>query len=187
MRTVSCHRDNGLLRDLPRTPGNENATGALDVPVTFVGITFHPGDILHADDLNRHAVPQVVETVSGAGYRVRRPDAEGSRPVRTAGATPLPEESTTRGGTARRGPACRTCPSSARRGRPGRRPGTAGRRATRPRSGPRPPRPSRDHSQSPDDLAAIGRDAESAALARAVRWHCEGRVFVQGRRTVVLR
>ncbi|WP_328733092.1 formyltetrahydrofolate deformylase [Streptomyces caniferus] len=44
-----------------------------------------------------------------------------------------------------------------------------------------------DHSHTPDDLAAIGRDAESAALARAVRWHCEGRVFVQGRRTVVLR
>ncbi|NBE51937.1 formyltetrahydrofolate deformylase [Streptomyces boluensis] len=44
-----------------------------------------------------------------------------------------------------------------------------------------------DHSHSPADLAAIGRDAESAALARAVRWHCEGRVFVQGRRTVILR
>ncbi|MGI5423829.1 formyltetrahydrofolate deformylase [Streptomyces sp. CA-179760] len=44
-----------------------------------------------------------------------------------------------------------------------------------------------DHSHTPDGLAAIGRDAESAALARAVRWHCEGRVFVQGRRTVVLR
>lgn len=44
-----------------------------------------------------------------------------------------------------------------------------------------------DHSHTPDDLAAIGRDAESAALARAVRWHCEGRVFVQGRRTVILR
>ncbi|MFE0254737.1 formyltetrahydrofolate deformylase [Streptomyces sp. NPDC059010] len=44
-----------------------------------------------------------------------------------------------------------------------------------------------DHSHTAEDLAAIGRDAESAALARAVRWHCEGRVFVQGRRTVVLR
>jgi formyltetrahydrofolate deformylase len=44
-----------------------------------------------------------------------------------------------------------------------------------------------DHSHTPEDLAAIGRDAESAALARAVRWHCEDRVFVQGRRTVVLR
>ncbi|MFB7927837.1 formyltetrahydrofolate deformylase [Streptomyces sp. NPDC056039] len=44
-----------------------------------------------------------------------------------------------------------------------------------------------DHSHTPEDLVAIGRDAESAALARAVRWHCEGRVFVQGRRTVILR
>ncbi|MBT2444491.1 formyltetrahydrofolate deformylase [Streptomyces sp. ISL-36] len=44
-----------------------------------------------------------------------------------------------------------------------------------------------DHSHTAADLAAIGRDAESAALARAVRWHCEGRVFVQGRRTAVLR
>ncbi|CAM5684159.1 formyltetrahydrofolate deformylase [Streptomyces purpurascens] len=44
-----------------------------------------------------------------------------------------------------------------------------------------------DHSHTPEKLAAIGRDAESAALARAVRWHCEGRVFVQGRRTVILR
>ncbi|MEU4489040.1 formyltetrahydrofolate deformylase [Streptomyces purpurascens] len=44
-----------------------------------------------------------------------------------------------------------------------------------------------DHSHTPENLAAIGRDAESAALARAVRWHCEGRVFVQGRRTVILR
>ncbi|MFJ8533763.1 formyltetrahydrofolate deformylase [Streptomyces sp. NPDC093591] len=44
-----------------------------------------------------------------------------------------------------------------------------------------------DHSHTPEDLAAIGRDAESAALARAVCWHCQGRVFVLGRRTVVLR
>jgi formyltetrahydrofolate deformylase len=44
-----------------------------------------------------------------------------------------------------------------------------------------------DHSHTPEDLAAIGRDAESSALARAVRWHCEGRVFVRGRHTVVLR
>ncbi|MER6093116.1 ribonuclease E activity regulator RraA [Streptomyces bluensis] len=113
VRTVSCHEDNGLLRDLLRTPGNgsvlvvdgqsslrtalvgdliataaqdngwaglvlhgavrdsaalaglrlgikalgtiprksaKNATGAIDVPVTFGGITFSPGDLLHADD-----------------------------------------------------------------------------------------------------------------------------------------
>ncbi|MFE3602214.1 ribonuclease E activity regulator RraA [Streptomyces sp. NPDC059142] len=113
VRTVSCHEDNGLLRDLLRTPGNgcvlvvdgqgslrtalvgdliataaqdngwaglvlhgavrdsaalaglelgikalgtiprksgKNATGDIDLPVTFGGITFHPGDLLHADD-----------------------------------------------------------------------------------------------------------------------------------------
>lgn len=45
----------------------------------------------------------------------------------------------------------------------------------------------RVHFATSGSEAAIGRDAEPAALARAVRWHCEGRVFVQGRRTVVLR
>jgi len=42
-----------------------------------------------------------------------------------------------------------------------------------------------DHSYSPDDLAARGREAESRALARAVRWHTETRVSVVGNRTVV--
>jgi regulator of ribonuclease activity A len=113
VRTVSCHEDNGLLRDLLRTTGDghvlvvdggaslrtalvgdliaasaqaggwaglilygavrdsaalaeldlgikalgtiprkssKDATGAVDVPVTFGGITFHRGDLLHADD-----------------------------------------------------------------------------------------------------------------------------------------
>ncbi|MEV0523940.1 ribonuclease E activity regulator RraA [Streptomyces sp. NPDC050439] len=113
VRTVSCHEDNGLLRDLLRTPGeghvlvvdgaaslrtalvgdliagsaekngwaglilygavrdssalaqldlgiqalgtiprksSKDAAGAVDVPVTFGGVTFRPGDILHADD-----------------------------------------------------------------------------------------------------------------------------------------
>ena len=44
-----------------------------------------------------------------------------------------------------------------------------------------------DHSSSPDDLAAIGRDAERVALARAVRWHAEHRVLLHGRRTVIFR
>jgi formyltetrahydrofolate deformylase len=44
-----------------------------------------------------------------------------------------------------------------------------------------------DHSYTPADLVAAGRDTECKALSNAVRWHCEGRVFVQGRRTVVLR
>ncbi|MEU4896993.1 ribonuclease E activity regulator RraA [Streptomyces sp. NPDC044780] len=113
VRTVSCHEDNGLLRDLLRTPGDggvlvvdgggslrtalvgdliagaaqdngwaglvlhgavrdsvalaglrlgikalgtiprksaKDGAGAVDVPVTFGGVTFRPGDILHADD-----------------------------------------------------------------------------------------------------------------------------------------
>jgi regulator of ribonuclease activity A len=113
VRTVSCHQDNGLLRDLVQTPGGgavlvvdgagslhtalvgdviagyaersgwtglivhgavrDSATlagidlgikalgtnprksgktgaGATDVPVTFGGVTFQPGDMLHADD-----------------------------------------------------------------------------------------------------------------------------------------
>ncbi|MFD7688383.1 ribonuclease E activity regulator RraA [Streptomyces sp. NPDC059781] len=113
VRTVSCHEDNGLLRDLLRTPGDgavlvvdgggslrtalvgdliagsaqdngwaglvlhgavrdsaalaglrlgvkalgtvprksgKDAAGAVDVPVAFGGVTFRPGDILHADD-----------------------------------------------------------------------------------------------------------------------------------------
>jgi formyltetrahydrofolate deformylase len=44
-----------------------------------------------------------------------------------------------------------------------------------------------DHTSSPEDLAAIGRDAERVALARAVRWHAEHRVLRHGRRTVIFR
>ena len=44
-----------------------------------------------------------------------------------------------------------------------------------------------DHTSSPEDLAAIGREAERVALARAVRWHAEHRVLLHGRRTVIFR
>jgi formyltetrahydrofolate deformylase len=44
-----------------------------------------------------------------------------------------------------------------------------------------------DHTSGPADLAAIGRDAERIALARAVRWHAEHRVLLHGRRTVIFR
>ena len=44
-----------------------------------------------------------------------------------------------------------------------------------------------DHAYGPEDLVAAGRDTECKALSNAVRWHCEGRVIVQGNRTVVLR
>jgi len=44
-----------------------------------------------------------------------------------------------------------------------------------------------DHSMDPDALAAVGRDVECRALARAVAWHCEQRVLLNGTRTVVFR
>jgi formyltetrahydrofolate deformylase len=44
-----------------------------------------------------------------------------------------------------------------------------------------------DHTYSPADLVAAGRDTECKALSNAVKWHCEGRVFLQDNRTVVLR
>jgi len=42
-----------------------------------------------------------------------------------------------------------------------------------------------DHSSSPERLAARGREAETRALAHAVRWHTENRVIIHGNRTVV--
>jgi formyltetrahydrofolate deformylase len=42
-----------------------------------------------------------------------------------------------------------------------------------------------DHSLTPDELAAVGHDVESVVLARAVKWHLEHRVLLNGRRTVV--
>lgn len=44
-----------------------------------------------------------------------------------------------------------------------------------------------DHTLSPENLVATGRDSECKALADAVKWHCESRVFLNGNRTVVLR
>ena len=44
-----------------------------------------------------------------------------------------------------------------------------------------------DHSRTPDELVAIGRDVEAQALSRAVKWHSENRVMVEGNRTVVFR
>jgi formyltetrahydrofolate deformylase len=42
-----------------------------------------------------------------------------------------------------------------------------------------------NHSLSADQLAARGREAETRALAHAVRWHTENRVIILGNRTVV--
>jgi formyltetrahydrofolate deformylase len=44
-----------------------------------------------------------------------------------------------------------------------------------------------DHTHSVEDLAAVGRDAECITLARAVKLQLEHRVFLNGRKTVVLR
>ncbi|GAA1980456.1 formyltetrahydrofolate deformylase [Kitasatospora viridis] len=41
------------------------------------------------------------------------------------------------------------------------------------------------HGVTPDQLVAIGRDVECQALARAVKWHSEHRVLLNGSRTVV--
>jgi formyltetrahydrofolate deformylase len=41
------------------------------------------------------------------------------------------------------------------------------------------------HAQGPEDYVAVGRDIESRTLARAVKWHCEHRILLNGRKTVV--
>ena len=41
------------------------------------------------------------------------------------------------------------------------------------------------HAQTPDKLVEIGRDIESVVLNRAVRWHTEHRVLLNGHKTVV--
>lgn len=44
-----------------------------------------------------------------------------------------------------------------------------------------------DHSMDPQALTALGRDVECMTLARAVRWHCEHRVLLNGQKTVVFK
>ncbi|QOV39828.1 formyltetrahydrofolate deformylase [Streptomyces ferrugineus] len=44
-----------------------------------------------------------------------------------------------------------------------------------------------DHSRDPDELVTIGRDVEAQVLARAVEWHSQSRVLVNGNCTVVFR
>ncbi|SMP78099.1 formyltetrahydrofolate deformylase [Pseudomonas panipatensis] len=44
-----------------------------------------------------------------------------------------------------------------------------------------------DHAYLPDDLVAIGRDTETIALSRAVKYHLEHRVFLNRDRTVIFR
>jgi formyltetrahydrofolate deformylase len=44
-----------------------------------------------------------------------------------------------------------------------------------------------DHSKTVEDLTAIGRDTESQVLARAVKWHSEHRVLLNGHKTVIFK
>ena len=44
-----------------------------------------------------------------------------------------------------------------------------------------------DHALDPDALVTVGRDAETQALSRAVKWHCQHRVLLNKTRTVVFR
>jgi formyltetrahydrofolate deformylase len=44
-----------------------------------------------------------------------------------------------------------------------------------------------DHTLTPDALVAVGRDIENVVLARAVKYHVEHRVLLNGSRTVVFR
>ncbi|WP_194922981.1 formyltetrahydrofolate deformylase [Catenulispora pinisilvae] len=44
-----------------------------------------------------------------------------------------------------------------------------------------------DHAMDAAGVTALGRDTEALALARAVQWHLENRVMLDGRRTVVFR
>jgi formyltetrahydrofolate deformylase len=44
-----------------------------------------------------------------------------------------------------------------------------------------------DHAHTPEDFVALGRDVESVVLARAVRYHIEHRVLLNGHKTVILR
>ena len=44
-----------------------------------------------------------------------------------------------------------------------------------------------DHSMTPEELTAIGRDVECVTLARAVKGHAEHRVLLNGKKTVVFK
>ncbi len=44
-----------------------------------------------------------------------------------------------------------------------------------------------DHSKTIEDLTTLGRDTESQVLARAVKWHSEHRVLINGHKTVIFK
>jgi formyltetrahydrofolate deformylase len=41
------------------------------------------------------------------------------------------------------------------------------------------------HAATADDMVEVGRETEASVLSRAIRWHAERRVFLNGHRTVV--
>jgi formyltetrahydrofolate deformylase len=41
------------------------------------------------------------------------------------------------------------------------------------------------HRDTVEDLVRLGREIERRVLARAVRWHLEDRILVDGNRTIV--
>ncbi len=44
-----------------------------------------------------------------------------------------------------------------------------------------------EHSRTVEDLTTLGRDTESLVLARAVKWHSERRVLLNGHKTVIFK
>jgi formyltetrahydrofolate deformylase len=44
-----------------------------------------------------------------------------------------------------------------------------------------------DHRHTPEQLVQMGQDVESAVLTRAVAWHAERRILLNGAKTVVFR
>ena len=44
-----------------------------------------------------------------------------------------------------------------------------------------------DHNYAPDDLVAVGRDTETVALSKAVKYHTQHRVFLNHDKTVIFR
>jgi formyltetrahydrofolate deformylase len=44
-----------------------------------------------------------------------------------------------------------------------------------------------DHTKTVEDLTTLGRDTESQVLARAVKWHSEHRVLINGHKTVIFK
>ena len=44
-----------------------------------------------------------------------------------------------------------------------------------------------EHSYSADMLARLGKNIETIVLARAVQWHCQQRIIIDGNRTIILR